>query len=95
MILVTSASGCTSSSSNLHFAQLVLYDVEELARDKNLPELTAIVLNDQNEVTDNIVMVPMQQQSGGTDCGVFVIAVMTSLVFDDNPSEITSTSHPL
>ena len=37
----------------------------------------------------DIVMVPMQQQSGSTDCGVFVIAVMTSLVFDEDPSEIT------
>ena len=39
--------------------------------------------------SSNIVMVPMQQQSGGTDCGVFAIAVMTSLVFNDDPSEIT------
>ena len=34
-------------------------------------------------------MVLMQQQSSGTDCGVFAIAVMTSLVFDNDPSEIT------
>ena len=39
--------------------------------------------------SSDIVMVPMQQQSGGTDCGVFAIAVMTSLVFNDDPSEIT------
>lgn len=39
--------------------------------------------------SSDIVMMPMQQQSGGTDCGVFTIAVMTSLVFDDDPSEIT------
>ena len=31
----------------------------------------------------------MEQQSGGTDCSDFALAVMTSLVFDDDPSEIT------
>lgn len=39
--------------------------------------------------SSDIVMVPMQQQSGGTDCGVFAIAVTTSLVFDEDPSEVT------
>ena len=39
--------------------------------------------------SSDIVMVPMQQQSGSTDCGVFVIAVMTSLVFDEDPSKVT------
>jgi len=34
-------------------------------------------------------MVPMQLQSGGTDCGVFAIAVMASLALDDDPSELT------
>ena len=36
--------------------------------------------------SSDIVMVPMQQQSGGNDCGVFAIA---SLVFNDDPIEIT------
>ena len=40
--------------------------------------------------SSDIVMVSMQQQSGGTDCGPFAIAVMTSLVFNDDPSKITS-----
>ena len=39
----------SSSSSNLDFAKPVFYDVEA----KNLTGPTTIVLNDQNEVTDN------------------------------------------
>ena len=39
--------------------------------------------------SSDIVMVPTQQQSGGTDCGAFAIAVMTSLVFNDDPSKTT------
>lgn len=42
-----------SSSSNLDFGQPVLYNVEDHAKAKNLTGPTAIVLNDQNEVTDN------------------------------------------
>ena len=36
-----------------------------------------------------IVMMPMQQQDGSTDCGVFAIATMTSLALDEDPSGIT------
>lgn len=35
-----------------------------------------------------IVMMPMQQQNGSTDCGVFAIATMTSLAHDEDPSGI-------
>lgn len=41
------------SSSSLGLAQLALCDVEEHAKAKNSTGLTAVVLNDQNEVTDN------------------------------------------
>ena len=34
-------------------------------------------------------MVSMQQQPGGTDCGIFVIAVKNLLVFDEDPSQVT------
>ena len=36
-----------------------------------------------------IVMMPMQQQDGLTDCGLFAIASMTSLAPDEDPSGIT------
>ena len=36
-----------------------------------------------------IVMMPMQQQDGSTDCGLFAIATMTSLALDEDPSGIT------
>lgn len=39
--------------------------------------------------SSDILMVPMQHQSGDTDYGVFSIAVMTLLVFDEDPSEVT------
>ena len=43
--------------------------------------------------SSDILMVPMQHQSDDTDCGVFSIAVITSLVFDKDPSEVTY-QHP-
>jgi len=36
----------------------------------------------------DIIIMSVQQQTGSTDCGVFVIAVMTSLAHDEDPSEI-------
>ena len=36
----------------------------------------------------DIIMMSMQQQAGSTDCGVFAIAVVTSLAHDEDPSEI-------
>ena len=39
--------------------------------------------------SNDIVTVPMQLQSGGTDYGVFATAMMTSLAHDDDPSELT------
>ena len=37
----------------------------------------------------NINMVPVQKQQGSKDCGVFAIAKMVSLAFDENPSCVT------
>ena len=34
----------------------------------------------------DIVMIPVQKQQGSKDCGVFAIAIMVSLAFDENPS---------
>ena len=34
-------------------------------------------------------MVKVQKQEGSKDCGLFAIAIMTSLAHDENPSEIT------
>ena len=34
----------------------------------------------------DINMVSVQKQQGLKDCGVFAIAIMTSLAFDENPS---------
>ena len=34
-------------------------------------------------------MTPMQEQEGSKDSGPFSIAVMTSLAYEDDPSEIT------
>ena len=31
-------------------------------------------------------MMPMQKQHGSTDCGIFAIAVITSLVQEEDPS---------
>ena len=42
-------------------------------------------------VKDNtkITMVPIQKQKGTKDCGVFTIAIMTSLAYDEDPCDIT------
>ena len=37
---------------------------------------------------DSICMVPVQKQQGGSDCGAFALATMTSIAFNENPSEI-------
>ena len=37
----------------------------------------------------DINMVPVQKQQGSKDCGVFAIAIMASLAFDENPSCVT------
>ena len=37
---------------------------------------------------NNIHMVPVQKQQGVTDCGVFAIALMTSIAFNEDPSEV-------
>ena len=34
------------------------------------------------------IMMPMQEQEGCKDCGPFSIAIMTSLAYEDDPSEI-------
>ena len=34
------------------------------------------------------IMMPMQEQEGSKDCGPFSIAIMTSLAYEDDPSEI-------
>ena len=34
-------------------------------------------------------MVPIQKQKGTKDCGLFTIAIMTSLAYDENPSDVT------
>ena len=36
----------------------------------------------------NEIMMPMQQQEGSKDCGVFSIAFMTSLAYEEDPSDI-------
>ena len=36
---------------------------------------------------NNIHMVPVLKQQGITDCGAFVITMMTSIAFNENPSE--------
>ena len=38
--------------------------------------------------TKDIIMMPMQKQDGSTDCGVFAIAVMTSLAYEEDPSRV-------
>ena len=38
--------------------------------------------------SNEIIMMPMQEQEGSKDCGPFSIAVMTSLAYEDDPSEI-------
>ena len=38
--------------------------------------------------SNEIIMIPMQEQEGSKDCGPFSIAVMTSLAYEDDPSEI-------
>ena len=37
---------------------------------------------------NNIHMVPVQKQQGVTDCGAFAIAMMTSIAFNEDPSEV-------
>ena len=37
--------------------------------------------------TEDMIVIPMQKQHGSTDCGVFAIAVMTSLAHED-PSKL-------
>ena len=37
--------------------------------------------------TKDIIMMPMQKQYGSTDCGVFAIAVLTSLAHEEDPSK--------
>ena len=39
--------------------------------------------------TGDINMIPIQKQQGSKDCGVFVIAIMISLTFDENPTCVT------
>ena len=34
-------------------------------------------------------MVKVQKQEGTKDCGLFAVAIMTSLAHDENPSRIT------
>ena len=38
--------------------------------------------------SSEIIMMPMQEQNGSKDCGVFSIAFMTSLACEEDPSEI-------
>ena len=33
-------------------------------------------------------MVPVQKKQGVTDCGAFAIAMMTSIAFNEDPSEV-------
>lgn len=37
----------------------------------------------------NLINVPVQQQNNGSDCGVFAIAIATSLAYGSNPKHIT------
>ena len=34
----------------------------------------------------DIVMIPVHKQQESKDCGIFAIAIMASLAFDENPS---------
>ena len=38
--------------------------------------------------SSEIIIIPMQEQNGSKDCGVFSIAFMTSLAYEEDPSEI-------
>ena len=38
---------------------------------------------------DDISIIPVQKQEGPKDFGVFAIAIMTSLTFNENPSCVT------
>ena len=47
---------------------------------------TTIIKMFQLKKTKDIIMMPMQKQHGSTDCGIFAIAVITSLVHEEDPS---------
>ena len=47
---------------------------------------TTIMKMFQLKKTKDIIMMPMQKQYRSTDCGVFTIAVMTSLAHEEDPS---------
>lgn len=49
---------------------------------------TTIMKTFQLKKTKDIIMTPMQKQDGSTDCGVFAIAVMTSLAYEEDPSRV-------
>ena len=38
--------------------------------------------------SNEIIMMPMQEQEESKDCGPFSIAIMTSLAYEDDPSKI-------
>ena len=43
----------------------------------------------------DINMVPVQKQQGSKDCGIFAIAIITLLAFDENPSCVTHRQNQL
>lgn len=55
----------------------------------SLDKTTEGMLTDQFHL-HNIIMQPLQKQKGGTDCGLFVIAMITAIANGKDPSQLSN-----
>lgn len=76
--IAVSSVGCMNGDVNV-------YDSIYSSLDENTKRM---VCNLFHTNTKNIKVQSMQKQVGGLDCGVFAIAVITSIAYDKDPSEL-------
>ena len=69
--------------SNLLCAENVLSVHDTVFNDIDTPTMT--LLNSMFEGDFTVTIVPLQKQQGGSDCGVFSIAIATSLLHGHSP----------
>ena len=75
--IVSSSIGCIKDSVNI-------YD----SLNTSLDETTKVTVSSLFGFCVNMHMQPLQRQVGGTDCGLFAIAVITAIAHGKNPTQL-------
>ena len=83
--IIASTKGCPAGEVNVYDTSFDKSDYESRCIVKQI-----FLVKDGNKIK----MVPIQKQKGTKDCGLFTIAIMTSLAYE-NPSDVTYKQNSL